>query len=74
MTNDSIQYEILEDGTISVTTDQISGVNHVSADKLLKQLFELAGGEVTTKKRSRLAVGSSLSQALHTHASDGHTH
>ena len=74
MKSDNIQFEILEDGTISVTTDQISGTNHVSADKLLKRMFELAGGETTCRKRTRLEVGHSLIGALHEHTHDGHTH
>jgi hypothetical protein len=48
---DSIQYEILEDGTISVTTDGISGTNHKSADELLEGLADLLGGPVKIKKR-----------------------
>jgi hypothetical protein len=71
---DQIQYEILEDGTISVTTDQISGTNHMSADKLLEKMFELAGGQITRRKRSRLEVGHSLTSALEVHCHDGHFH
>ena len=73
---DAIHFEILEDGTISVTTDGISGTNHLSADKLLSQLGEFMGGEVNIKKRSRLTVGASgcLTNALAKHAHDGHTH
>ncbi len=71
---DIIQWEILADGTISVTTDGISGTNHVSADRLLQQLFELVGGSVTTRKRTRLELGSSLTAALEKHCADGHLH
>ena len=74
MKNDTINYEILEDGTISITTDQISGTNHVSADKLLKQLFELVGGASTQRKRTRLEVGHNLANAFHQHTADGHHH
>lgn len=66
MSQDMIQYEILEDGTISVITDQVSGVNHRSADELLKQLAETAGGSSTIKQRSKFAH-------VHNHA-DGSTH
>jgi len=69
-----IDYTILEDGTITVTTGDLSGPNHVSADKLLKQMFELVGGPVDTRKRSRLSVGHDVSHALHQHAHDGHVH
>jgi hypothetical protein len=71
---DNIQYEILEDGTISITTDQISGTNHASADKLLQSLFELVGGEVTVRKRTRLELGNSLAAVLEAHTHDGHRH
>lgn len=76
MSADTIRYEILEDGTISITTDQVSGTNHVSADKLLKGITDLAGGQRTTRKRSRLEVGVNLAnhQHFHNHIADGHTH
>ena len=67
---DNIKFEVLEDGQISITTDQVSGVNHVSADKLLKQIFDLAGGPVQVKKRTRLNVGATL----HEHEGHFHTH
>lgn len=41
-----IQIEILEDGTISVKTSEISDANHISADELLSEITEMAGGEV----------------------------
>ena len=74
MKTDSIRIEILEDGTISVTTDKVSGTNHMSADKLLKSIFDLAGGEVKSRKRTRLEIGPNLGQALSEHTHDGHTH
>ena len=74
MKTDNIQFEVLADGTISVTTDQISGTNHVSADKLLKNLFELAGGEVKARKRTRLEVEHNFESTLHEHTHDNHTH
>lgn len=69
-----IDYEILEDGTVTVTTGDLSGPNHLSADKLLKKMCELVGGAVDTKKRSRLSVGMIVSHPMHQHAHDGHTH
>jgi hypothetical protein len=71
---DNIIWEILEDGTISISTDQISGPNHHSADELLKQLGEVLGGTVTSKRRSKFHVHSDLSGALAAHAADGHVH
>jgi hypothetical protein len=48
---DSIDIEILEDGTISIQTSEISDTNHVSADLLLDEIEELAGGQTTRKRR-----------------------
>ena len=48
---DQIQVEILDDGTVSITTDAVSGQNHKSADELLAYLAELTGGPVKVKKR-----------------------
>ncbi len=74
MKTDMIELEVLSDGTITVITGDLSGPNHISADKLLKNLFELAGGEVKTRKRSKLEVGHDLSNTLHEHTHDGHHH
>ena len=51
--SDKIYIEIEEDGTISVTTDSISGANHLSAENFIKNMAELAGGVKTTKKRNK---------------------
>lgn len=41
---DLMDVEILEDGTISVKTSDISEANHYSADELLEEIAELTGG------------------------------
>lgn len=76
MKSDTIKFEILEDGTISLTTDQVSGPNHVSADQLLRELAELVGGEVKISKRNKFHVHANLHDhnAMKAHAADGHTH
>ena len=73
---DKIQYTIESDGTVSITTDAISGTNHLSADKILKRLFDMMGGEVNVRKRNKLEVSHSLlnSEAYQNHMADGHTH
>ena len=71
MKNDLIQYEILEDGTVSVDTDAISGTNHISADKLLARLFDFVGGPVSVKKKSRLGHSHAHD---HQHVAGGHVH
>lgn len=62
---DKISIEVLDDGTISVTTDAISGTNHVSADEFLKEIEKAAGGVRTTQKRKE--------RFMHSH-SHGHVH
>ncbi len=59
MANDVLKIEILDDGTIKVTTDEISAANHASADKFVTFLARLAGGATTVTKRTKHA---------HTHA------
>jgi hypothetical protein len=51
---DTMKIEILDDGKISVQTDEISQKNHYSADEFLAMIEDLAGGErkTTPKKRS----------------------
>ena len=74
MKQDRIKIEILEDGTIKVTTDPISGPNHVNAEGFLRQMASLAGGE--TKRARRLTGLSSqkVKDALNDHTADGHAH
>ena len=43
--------EILEDGTVSVTTGNIEETKHVSADELLMELGDMLGGRINIKKR-----------------------
>lgn len=50
---DEIALEILDNGTIRVSTDQISPANHLSADQFLKLLSELAGGGITKTKNRK---------------------
>lgn len=66
---DVIKYEILEDGTVSIETDAISGKNHYSADQLLKQLAELVGGPVEIKHKH-----GHVGAHTHTHGHGEHHH
>jgi hypothetical protein len=59
---DEIIIEVLDDGSIKVTTDKVGPANHMSADKLLSFIDELAGGAVQRQKR----------QGTHTHAHTQH--
>ncbi len=51
--DDTIQIEILPDGTIKCTTDKISAANHLSADKFMDFLARLMGGETTITRRTK---------------------
>ena len=53
MKEDTLEIEILADGTIKVTTDSISPANHLSADQFLKFLADMTGGETTKTKNRR---------------------
>ena len=65
MKSDELLFEILEDGTIKMTSDQVGPANHKSADELLTFLAKLAGGDRTISKR----------REGHAHAHEhGHTH
>lgn len=64
---DKITIEVLEDGTIKVTTDRVSMPNHVNAEGFLRQMFALAGGTVTRKARHALTH---LFNRDHTHDHD----
>jgi hypothetical protein len=62
---DKIEVEILDDGSLKISTDKISAVNHGGAEILIRELIAAAGGEaVRTGKHG------------HSHSHDGeyHTH
>lgn len=63
---DKIEIEILPDGSLKITTDRISGPNHMNAEALLREVATLAGGTVTSKHKPGLQ--------RHTHTHGGHTH
>ena len=46
---DTMSFQILEDGTITVKTSEISDGNHISADALMTNLDTLMGGHVDIK-------------------------
>jgi hypothetical protein len=68
---DKIKYEILEDGTLSVETEGISGKNHMSADELLASIQKALGG----KTKIKLKVGHAMSHShSHAHGEEHHHH
>jgi hypothetical protein len=50
---DKIKWKILDDGTISIETDAVSGENHQSADEMLEQLGDLTGAPVKIKSKRK---------------------
>lgn len=48
---DAIRVHIAPDGTLTVTTDDISMPNHREADELLNLLNQLAGGQTEVIER-----------------------
>jgi hypothetical protein len=67
---DQINFEILEDGTITVKTSDISDGNHMNADALMKCLDELMGGKVDIKDNP----DAQRKAHDHKHAHAGHRH
>jgi hypothetical protein len=61
---DTIQIEILPNGTIKTSTDRVSMPNHANAEQFLREIGRLAGGAVDRKRK----VGH-----VHTHE-DQHDH
>jgi hypothetical protein len=49
---DLMDFTILEDGTITVKTSEISDGNHMSADALMADLDKLMGGHVDIKENT----------------------
>ncbi len=55
MKEDTLEIEVLDDGTIKVTTPKISAANHLLADNFLKFVATLAGGATKIEKRTKSA-------------------
>jgi len=47
---DKINLQILEDGTVTIKTNEISDGNHIAAENLLEELESMLGGSVTRQK------------------------
>ena len=68
---DKIKITILEDGTIKVATDKVSGANHVNAEGFLREMFKLAGGSIARKMKH--GFDHMLGHG-HSHDQDDHQH
>ena len=65
---DALKIEILDDGTIKTTSDEVSAANHDSAEQFLRAMARLAGGETTREARKDRKHG----HAHHHHHTAGH--
>lgn len=70
---DTINFEILEDGTITVRTSAVSSANHMNADELMKSLDTMMGGKVSIIKDPDAKAGIHHHHHNHAHAG-GHSH
>lgn len=66
--SDKMTIEILPDGTIKTTTDEVSAPNHDNAESFLRGIAQLAGGECTREARGEHV------HDHHHHHEDGHSH
>lgn len=70
--SDKIKITILEDGTIKTETDSVSMPNHGNAESFLRDMFKLAGGNITRKAKN--ALHKLLHGHTHEHGHDEHEH
>jgi len=63
----NIECTILENGTVRIDTDQISGPNHATAEAALAWIAKEMGGEVKRTRRIN------INQTVHVHDHD-HDH
>lgn len=66
---DRLKIEILADGTIKSTSDEVSPENHQAAEAFLRMLAGLTGGASTRKAR-----GDAPTRTAHSHGSITHSH
>jgi hypothetical protein len=70
---DTISFQILEDGTITVKTTEISSGNHMSADNLMVEFDKMMGGQVTILQNPEAKGKAHLHHHEHAFAG-GHSH
>jgi hypothetical protein len=73
MATDRMNIRILEDGTLVIETDKISGPNHINAEKALDFLSKEMGGKTVRERRPNRHVHEHTHDTEHEHEG-GHTH
>lgn len=65
---DTMNIEVLEDGSLKITTDRVSPVNHMTAEAFLRNIAQACGGQ--QERRHKHGVLGAVAHALHL----GHSH
>jgi len=68
MAKDTLEVEILADGSLKILTDKISMPNHANAEAFLLDLARGMGGDTTRTKRKHTHTHT------HTHGKEVHRH
>lgn len=72
---DTIDIEVLPDGTLKLTTDRISGPNHVNAEALVRNIHADRGGQAARVRRSGALRHVHVGKHVHLgHAGRDHEH
>lgn len=69
MKTDTLEIEILADGTIKVSADKVSLPNHSSAEQFVREVAREAGGTTTRKSKHRHGT-----HGHHTHEGEHESH
>ena len=67
MSNDSFAVEILEDGTIKLTTDKVGAANHANAEEFFKYVARMTGGESKRVRRADAPVAHTHTRGTEVH-------
>lgn len=71
MKEDIIKVTITEDGLVKLETDQISNANHLTAERLVRGIAQVAGGVTSKKQRVKHTHGA---HGTHVHEGEEHHH
>lgn len=71
---DAINIEILPDGTIKMTTDRISGANHLSAEGFIRECVTLAGGKTKATRKGTAHAHTHAEKHQHAGGEEPHDH
>lgn len=66
---DKMQIKVLADGTVKITTDEVSPENHVNAEAALKLIGSTLGGPMKREARGDVAH-----HHTHSHGDVTHSH